>query len=94
MGVWKVKGESTIALKDFRDDPVANPLPTPSGRIEIFSEPLWEMSKTWELPRATASPALPRPPENVNPSLMPMALTSASDVPVSTAWMTYSGNAT
>jgi biotin/methionine sulfoxide reductase len=28
----------TILLKAFRDDPKAHPLPTPSGRIELFSE--------------------------------------------------------
>ncbi|MCC0014020.1 MAG: molybdopterin-dependent oxidoreductase [Hoeflea sp.] len=30
--------EPATMLKAFGDDPVANPLPTPSGRIEIFSE--------------------------------------------------------
>ncbi|MEX0286208.1 MAG: molybdopterin guanine dinucleotide-containing S/N-oxide reductase [Paracoccaceae bacterium] len=30
--------EPIIMLQDFRADPVANPLATPSGRIEIFSE--------------------------------------------------------
>lgn len=27
-----------VLFEDFRNDPTANPLPTPSGRIEIFSE--------------------------------------------------------
>ena len=36
-----------VPLKSFREDPVANPLQTPSGKIEIFSSELWEMSKTW-----------------------------------------------
>ena len=30
--------EPVVMLKAFRDDPVANPLPTPSGKIEIYSE--------------------------------------------------------
>lgn len=30
----------TIALRDFREDPIANPLDTPSGKIEIYSEQL------------------------------------------------------
>ena len=29
--------EPVVMLKKFRDDPDANPLPTPTGRIEIFS---------------------------------------------------------
>ena len=37
----------TVALKEFRDDPVANKLDTPSGKIEIFSSELWEMAKVW-----------------------------------------------
>ena len=32
------EGEEKVLLAQFREDPVAHPLPTPSGRIEIFSE--------------------------------------------------------
>ena len=59
MGVWKVAGESYVGLKDFRADPVANPLETESGKIEIFSKPLWEMAQTWELPEGDRITALP-----------------------------------
>lgn len=48
-----------IAFKAFRDDPVANPLKTPSGKIEIFSKRLWELNKTWELPEGESIYALP-----------------------------------
>lgn len=44
-----------VALKDFREDPVANKLDTPSGKIEIFSSELWELAKTWTF----AEPKLP-----------------------------------
>ncbi|GKX56923.1 dimethyl sulfoxide reductase subunit A [Leminorella grimontii] len=48
-----------IALKDFRDDPQANPLKTPSGKIEIYSERLAEIAATWELPEGDRIPAVP-----------------------------------
>lgn len=35
-----------IALKDFRDNPEANPLDTPSGKIEIYSEQIAEIAAT------------------------------------------------
>lgn len=41
---------TTVALRDFREDPVKNPLETPTGKIEIFSEELWNMARTWEFP--------------------------------------------
>jgi len=45
-GVYSVPvTEPVIAFKDFRADPVANPLPTPSGKIEIFSKVLYEKGK-------------------------------------------------
>lgn len=48
-GVWKRTPEPTISLKDFIDDPENNPLPTPTGKIEIYSETLAEFAETWEL---------------------------------------------
>ncbi len=53
-------GEPTVMLAGFRADPVANPLDTPSGRIEIFSgtvagfgyddcpgHPVWREPREW-----------------------------------------------
>ena len=48
-GVWKRTPEPVISLKAFVEDPIANPLPTDSGMIEIYSEKLAEFSETWEL---------------------------------------------
>lgn len=48
-GVYKRPVEPYIAFEAFRNDPSANPLGTPSGKIEIFSEALDEMSRTWDL---------------------------------------------
>lgn len=42
--------EPTIAFADFRRDPVAHPLPTPSGKIEIFSKELYDMDKPDTIP--------------------------------------------
>ncbi|MFF0745516.1 DMSO/selenate family reductase complex A subunit [Streptomyces sp. NPDC004111] len=62
MGVWKTKAPTDsglIPLREFREDPEENPLTTPSGKIEIFSTQLWEMSKTWELPKGDRITAIP-----------------------------------
>jgi len=42
--------EPKIAFRDFRKDPKKNPLKTPSGKIEIFSKTLFEMSKPGTIP--------------------------------------------
>ncbi len=50
MGVYKKYfPENHIAYKDFRDDPEAHPLDTPSGKIEIYSPRLAELAATWQL---------------------------------------------
>lgn len=48
-GIFKRELPPVVALKDFRDDPVANALETPSGKLEIYSEALAEVADTWEL---------------------------------------------
>jgi anaerobic dimethyl sulfoxide reductase subunit A len=61
MGIYKQEnpGEPPVALKAFREDPKANPLSTPSGKIEIFSKQLWELGQTWELPKGDVITGLP-----------------------------------
>lgn len=48
-GIFKRELDPVIGLKDFRDDPIKNPLATPSGKLEIYSEALAELAATWEL---------------------------------------------
>jgi anaerobic dimethyl sulfoxide reductase subunit A len=61
MGIYKQKNpdEPPVAFESFRKDPKANPLDTPSGKIEIFSKRLWDIGKTWELPEGDVITALP-----------------------------------
>ncbi len=56
----------TVALKDFREDPVGNALPTPSGKIEIFSTEMWEAGQTWEFPDAEPGDAVDAIPVHVD----------------------------
>ncbi len=50
-GVYSVPvTEPKIAFKDFRDDPVKNKLNTPSGKIELFSKQLLDMSNPDYIP--------------------------------------------
>jgi anaerobic dimethyl sulfoxide reductase subunit A len=39
-----------VAFADFRRDPATHPLPTPSGRIEIFSKRLFNMNRPDDIP--------------------------------------------
>ncbi len=61
MGLYKVQNPEpgVVMLKSFREDPETNPLKTPSGKIEIFSQQLYEIGNTWELPEGDRIPALP-----------------------------------
>ena len=56
---WARPGNPRVGLQAFRDDPINKPLKTPSGKIEIFSPRLWDMSRTWELPEGDKITALP-----------------------------------
>ena len=66
MGIWKKHGESVIPLADFRSDPVKNPLPTPSGKIEIYSATLAQMATEWQFPSGKAGDKLTALPEHVD----------------------------
>jgi len=62
IGLWRDPNPpdvGAVPLQDFREDPEEHPLPTPSGKIEIFSSTLWEWSDEWELPEGDRITALP-----------------------------------
>nr|WP_315711054.1 DmsA/YnfE/YnfF family dimethyl sulfoxide reductase [Brenneria ulupoensis] len=50
-GIYKRKDPTGhyVAYQDFRDDPIAHPLKTPSGKIEIYSSALASVAANWEL---------------------------------------------
>ncbi|MFS1932309.1 DMSO/selenate family reductase complex A subunit [Vibrio splendidus] len=52
--------EGRIALEDFRKNPLANPVGTPSGRIEIYSTKLETIAKEWELIEGDVVTPLPQ----------------------------------
>ena len=47
MGIYRKDQGPAIAMADFREDPEGNPLSTPSGKIEVYSERLAKMSEKW-----------------------------------------------
>ncbi len=50
-GVYSVPvTRPAVAFADFRKDPAGKPLPTPSGRIELFSQALHAMGRPAEIP--------------------------------------------
>lgn len=48
-----------VAYKAFREDPAANPLTTPSGKIEIYSTQLADIAATWQLREGDVIDPLP-----------------------------------
>ncbi|MGP9434300.1 dimethylsulfoxide reductase subunit A [Ewingella sp. AOP8-B2-18] len=48
-----------VAYKAFREDPVANPLATASGKIEIYSAQLADIAATWQLEKDDVIDPLP-----------------------------------
>ena len=58
---YRMEGDSGIVMEDFRRDPDKHPLETPSGRIEIYSERLAEIARTWKLPEGRGQEIHPIP---------------------------------
>lgn len=48
MGIYRTNAGPVVAMAEFRDNPKANPLPTPSGKIEVYSDQLYRMAQKWE----------------------------------------------
>lgn len=62
-GIYKYRmdDDSGIVMEDFRRDPDKHPLSTPSGKIEIYSERLAEIARTWQLPKGRGQEIHPIP---------------------------------
>ncbi len=58
-GLYKRALAPSIGLEKFRNDPVGNPLSTPSGKIEIYSESLATIADTWELDKIDVITPIP-----------------------------------
>lgn len=49
-GIYKTPATPVIAYKKFVEDPEANPITTPSGKVEIFSKDLFDMKRPNDIP--------------------------------------------
>ena len=86
MGIYKRKDPNGhfVAYKKFRDDPDANPLKTPSGKIEIYSSKLADIAATWELQKDETIPPLPVYTSTFKAGTRPSAANSRCNFSVST----------
>jgi anaerobic dimethyl sulfoxide reductase subunit A len=50
VGLYKTAGKTSVAFASFREDPVANPLKTETGKIEIYSPFLASLKDPEEIP--------------------------------------------
>ncbi|MFT0848802.1 DMSO/selenate family reductase complex A subunit [Actinomycetaceae bacterium L2_0104] len=71
-----------VANKDYIEDPEANPLETPSGKIEIYSSTLAEMAQNWEFPDAEPGDKIVPIPEFVETWEGPVAARDSKDFPL------------
>ena len=58
-GVYKRACAPTVGMKAFVDNPAANALQTPSGKIEIFSEALQDLNAAWDLAEGESISPIP-----------------------------------
>lgn len=63
-GIYKTKPQKIIAYKDFITNPEANPLSTPSGKVEIFSKALYDMNRPKDIPAIPKYVAVAEGPED------------------------------
>ena len=74
-GIYKkVLDKPEVALAEFVADPVANPLDTPSGKIEIFSKTLWDMNDHERIPAIPSYVPAPEGPEDTLKQKYPLQL--------------------
>ncbi|EOV9568713.1 dimethylsulfoxide reductase subunit A [Cronobacter turicensis] len=60
-GIFKLRDPQGhhVAYQAFRENPTANPLDTPSGKIEIYSSALADIAARWQLPESDVIHPLP-----------------------------------